>query len=551
MIFETFDGLSGTNRDVCIIGAGPVGISLADELSRLGFSVLVLESGRRTPDPYIQELSRAHLVSPDKHDDMSIAVARRLGGTSNLWGGICLRFDPIDFIPRPGLVDARWPITYEDLLPYYDNACWHTQSGAPIYELSIPGVIAGDNEFSFDTLERAVNEQKSHVTHKQALTRGSGIDVRLTATVVGINFSDNGLVQSVDVVRPDGSQRTRVPVRNVVIAAGGLESTRLLLAAQRNCPERFGGPDGPLGRYYMGHVIGDIAQIVFSNANLAEAFDFFVDAHGSYVRRRFVPSEATQLREKILNSAMFPIVPSVADVSHGSAILSAVYLALACGPFSRLIVADAIRKRHIPPKPVNLTGHAINVLKGLPEALWLSTSFLWRRYLTKSRMPGFFIRSKDLRYRLAYHSEQSPQRDSRVVLSEDLDRTGFPRMRVDLRFRTDDAKSVVRTHELLSDWLVRNRFGRIEWNDPPEQRVNAVLTQASHGTHQIGTIRMGADRNEGVVNRDLRTFDSPNLFVASTAILPTSGQANPTLTAIALAMRMAHTWKANGLPCTA
>ena len=244
---------------------------------------------------------------------------------------------------------------------------------------------------------------------------------------------------------------------------------------------------------------------------------------------------------------MFPIVPAVADSRHGSAILSAVYLALAYGPFSRLIVADAIRKRHIPPAPVDLKHHMLNVVRGLPSAISFSADFLRRRYLTRTRLPGFFIQSNDLRYRLAYHSEQLPQADSRIVLSGDIDRTGLPRARVDLRFHTTDASSVVRTHELLADWLARNQLGRLEWRDAPDQRVNAVLAQAAHGTHQIGTIRMGADRREGVVDRDLRTFDSPNLFVASTAILPTSGQANPTLTAIALAMRLAYTWKTRRL----
>ena len=245
---------------------------------------------------------------------------------------------------------------------------------------------------------------------------------------------------------------------------------------------------------------------------------------------------------------MFPIIPPVADARHGSAILSLVYLALAYRPLARLIVADAIRKRHIPPQPVDLAGHLLNVVRGLPSAIASSSDFLWRRYMTKSRLPGFFIRSNNLRYRLAYHSEQIPQPDSRVTLSGEFDRTGLAKIRVDLRFHETDAWSVVRTHELLSDWLTRTGFGHLEWNVPADQRINAVLAQAKHGTHQIGTIRMGANRNEGVVDRNLRTFDSANLFVASTAVLPTSGQANPTLTAIALAMRLAHAWKVSGLP---
>jgi len=548
MIYETFDGLADISHDVCIVGAGPVGISLAVELSSLGCKVLLLESGRRKADPFIQELSKADIVSPAVHEDMSVAVSRQLGGTSNLWGGICLRLDPIDFVQRPGLVDAHWPITYEELLPFYDKACWYTRSGEPIYELSVPGVATDDDAFSFHTLERAVNRQKLQMIHRKTLAASAAIDVRLCATVVGLDFDQDGLVRAVEIMRSDGSQRMRLRVRNLVIAAGGLESTRLLLAAQHDAPKRFGGAEGPLGRYYMGHLIGDIAEIIFSNTALGCAFDYFIDSHGSYVRRRFVPSQSTQLRENILNSAMYPKVPQVANVEHGSAILSLVYLTLAYRPFGRLIVPDAIINMHIPPEPVRVTGHLVNVVKGLPSAIAYSVDFLWRRYMTRYRLPGFFIRSDNLRYGLSYHSEQIPHPDSRVTLSGELDRTGLAKIRVDLRFHESDARSVVRTHELFSAWLTRTGFGRLQWKVPADQRIHAVLSQARHGTHQIGTIRMGASRNDGVVDKHLRTFDCANLFVVSTAVLPTSGQANPTLTVIALALRLAHTWKLRGLP---
>ena len=107
-------------------------------------------------------------------------------------------------------MDARWPITYEELLPFYDRACWHTQSGAPIYELPIPGVTTNDDAFSFHTLERATNQQKSQLIHRKTLAGSNKIDVRLCATVVGLNFDANGLVKSVEIVRPDGSQRRRL-----------------------------------------------------------------------------------------------------------------------------------------------------------------------------------------------------------------------------------------------------------------------------------------------------------------------------------------------------
>jgi choline dehydrogenase-like flavoprotein len=203
---------------------------------------------------------------------------------------------------------------------------------------------------------------------------------------------------------------------------------------------------------------------------------------------------------------------------------------------------------HIPSKPTDISGHLINVAQDLPGAIAISIDFLWRRYMTKTRLPGFFIHSKDLRYRLAYCSEQAPQPDSRVVLSGKYDRTGLAKIRVDLRFHESDAQSIVRTHSLFSDWLIKAGIGYLKWTMPAGNRIGAVLAQAKQGTHQIGTIRMGSNRRDGVVDQNLCTFDCPNLSVVSTAVLPTSSQANPTLTAVALAMRLAKHWRANGLP---
>ena len=298
----------------------------------------------------------------------------------------------------------------------------------------------------------------------------------------------------------------------------------------------------------MGHLIGDIADIEFTSDALDGAFSYFNDGHGSYVKRRLVPSEQVQLREGILNTALWPIVPPVADPRHGSAILSLIYLALAFEPFAKFLVAEAIRKRHIPPQPVGLGSHLLNVVTGLPSAIRFSVDFLWHRYVSRPRIPGFFIRNKARRYPLAYHAEQIPHGESRVTLAEASDRTGLPRLRIDLRFHEIDAKSIVRTHELLEAWLLEAGLGRLHWRHPPDRRVEAVMQLAQHGTHQIGTIRMGRDRTDAVVDSELRTFDVPNLFVASTAVLPTSSQANPTLTAIALAMRLAQNWSKIAAP---
>ncbi|TGE02594.1 GMC oxidoreductase [Methylobacterium nonmethylotrophicum] len=536
MISDHCEGIETGRHDVCIIGAGPAGLSLALELRRLGLSALILESGGARPEPSAQDLSGADLADPARHDDMSIAVARRLGGTSNLWGGRCLPFDPVDFRPRPGMPD--WPIGLADLAPFLPTACRFAACGEPVFEAPMAGVAVEDDAFSVTRLERWSGRPRFQVSHADALASDPLIDIRLHATVVDIRFDESGAARAVVVARPSGERRT-VPVARLVLAAGGLETTRLLLALQRRRPALFGGPDGPLGRTYMGHVIGEIADVTFASDAIDAAFDFQRDPEGYYVRRRFVPSPALQAEHDLLNVAFWPVIPRMADAGHRDAFLSLAFLALSFDPVGRVLLPDALRVRHVP-KAVARWPHLRNVGRNLPAALVEGTRVAWQRYAAATRLPGLFVRNAGRRYGLSYHSEQSPRAESRVRLGDRTDATGLPRLHIDYRVHEDDARAVVRAHDLFAGWLARTGLGRLEYRQPAERNVEAVMRQSGHGTHQIGTVRMADAPGRGVVDRNLRVFDASNLYVASAAVLPRSGQATPTLTVVALAVRLAH-----------
>lgn len=538
MLIEGIAGLGDGPAPVCVVGSGPVGLALAVDLARRGIRCIVLESGGQEPASEIQSLSDAQRIEPRRHDDMRIAVARRLGGTSHLWGGRCLPFDPVDFMPRPG-IDARWPITYDEMAAWLEAAVEATSSGAPIYRADQPIAPGADADFSADTLERWVNVQASSTLHRHVIRHDPLVEVRTHATVTGMRFAENGTVRSVEVKHSLSGEPVDLPVQHLVLATGGLETARLLLAAAGPDTGRFGSGPGPLGKTYMGHVIGEIADIVFTDAGTAKAMDFHIDAHGSYVRRRFVASAETQLREVLLNAAFWPVVPPVSDARHGNAILSLVYLALRDPRIGSRVVAEAIRQRHIPDPPPPVWPHIANLITGLPGAAMFSANFLRRRYFSRHRMPGFFVQNRARRYALAYHGEQVPNVSSRVWLTGERDRLGLPRLAIDLRFAAADAQSLVKTHHLLDGWLRHNRIGGLEYAMPMEERETAILHQASHGTHQIGLARMADRRATGVVDRNLQSFDAANLHLAGCAVLPTSGQANPTLTAVALALRLA------------
>jgi len=537
MIHAGLDGAEARSHETIVVGSGPAGLTLAMELARRGRPTLVLESGLDRPSK-AQDLSLAEIVDRARHDDMRIATARRLGGTSNLWGGRSMPLDPVDFVPRSFAGGVRWPIDYNDLAPFYATACRYVGCGEAAFTLAAPSLSAANGDFEFNRIERASNRPWFQKAHAKTLAASPLIDIRLGATVVEIEFAENGRATGIVAATADG-RRLRLAAERVVLAAGGLESTRLLLAAQRRRPAMFGGADGPLGRYYMGHVIGEIADVVFDDARIDAAFDFLRDDRGSFVRRRFAPSPSLMARFDLPNVGFWPVAPPIADPRHGSGALSAVAMALSTPIVGRMILPELIRARHLGGS-IDWLAHARNVACDLPATTAFLARFIHDRYISAERVPGYFLRNRARRYGLSYHAEQIPNPDSRVTLAAETDRLGAPRLRIDLRFGRDDAEGLLRAHQQLGLWLSASGFGRIEYRQSEASSVEAALALMSHGSHQIGAARMGANRHEGVVDGDLACFDSPNLAVLGSAVFPTSGQANPTLSIVAFAARLAE-----------
>jgi choline dehydrogenase-like flavoprotein len=162
------------------------------------------------------------------------------------------------------------------------------------------------------------------------------------------------------------------------------------------------------------------------------------------------------------------------------------------------------------------------------------------RFLSKPGKPGFLVRNAGGKYALHYHGEQEPNPDSRIVLTNETDRFGLPRVAIDFRFTQGDVRSVINSHEVLDSALRAASIGRLEYRYPADQLFDSVLAQASDGYHQAGTTRMGADPSDSVVDSNLKVHNIANLHVASSSVFPTTGQANSTLPAVALGVRLIH-----------
>lgn len=536
------DALRALDADLVVIGGGVLGVLTALAAAQKGRKVLVLETGHTAFDATAQTQTDDTVLTPDTHHAGALTTQRRLGGAGHLWGGRCVPFDLIDYAARPwlGMDDSAWPISADTLTPYLAPALHLLGAGQAVFHAP-PAVQPQNPAFVLDRLERWTNQPRIHLPHMEQISKSALLHLALGVSVTGMERGETGSIQALN-LWIDGTT-AQLPVRDVVLAAGGVAATRLLLAMQAQTPALFGGVDGPLGRFYMGHVNGQIADITVTNLGFHNDFDYHVDGHGSYVRRRIAPSDATQQALGLSNMTFWPVVPEIADPAHRSGPLSAVFLGLSMPVLGKKIIAEAIRLKHIGPGPYRRWPHIWNLIRDPVSTLAFVPRFLWQRKYARYRVPGFFLRNPGARYGLEFHAEHLPHPDSRITLDPARrDRTGLPHARIDFRFAPADVAPILRAHTALDEWLRAEGFGRLDYRYPADALGAGVLKEAQHGNHQIGTIRMGTGPSQGpaqgVVDGFGTCFDIPNLHVVSTAILPTSSQANPTLTAAQLGLRL-------------
>lgn len=530
---------------VAVVGAGPAGIVLALELAKHGHSVLLMEAGRESG---AAAHPPAEVVCDDPyHEPMALASQRQVGGASKLWGGRCVPFDPVDFVPREVVGDARWPLTHDDLEPYSQAVCDWLQCGPAVFAAGdlpalsdrtlVPGLADGDVRAT--SLERWSTPTRFGQVYGSALRQRRDIRLVTELNCVEVVCAPGGsTVDRLEAVTP---RRARVTVRaaKYVIAGGGLESTRLLFASNRVHEKGLGNHSGHLGRWYMAHVQARIARVQFSTAPGSTIHSYERDDAGAYVRRRLTFSPDFLVEHGLPNCAMWIVNPPLLDAAHRNGFLSFVYLLLKT-PLGRRLVAERIRQFHVDSgTPTSHRDHVRNVLRDLGPTARLAAGFGYQRYLTRGRkVPGFFVPSESNTYALNYHGEHLPSPDSYVTPSRERDALGVPRLRTHLSLSDRDIEGALSAHRYLDRHLRGQGLGHVEYvYDDPGAAVRASFVG---GCHQAGTTRMSAAPGNGVVDRNLGVHGVRGLYVASSSTFVTSSQANPTFMIVALALRLAQ-----------
>jgi choline dehydrogenase-like flavoprotein len=519
--------------DVCIIGGGPAGLTVARELAAPGRRTIVLESGGDEVEEGTQDLARGSCTAEPITDllgatevDMHLLRLRRLGGTANHWGGYCRPLEPAVFDERPWVDATGWPFGRAELDPYYDRAA--TALFLPDAEfdwehwvdvLGLPRPLLDDEVMATRTFLKLAGSDVGAALQRMA-TGLADVTVLLHANVTSVVVDEPGgeHVERVQAASLEGGSFA-VQATTYVLAAGGIESARLLLASDAVVPDGVGNQHDNVGRHFCEHLVAAMGFAVLTR-----------------------PVEHAELY-RLHDVATSPGYPAAAV----KALITPT--AEAAAEHELLDWEAQIDPGELPLNAPTQTGGLIDV----PDVLPLVDGVEGR--------PGQTV------HYVQVNGEQVPKRDSRVVLSDDRDELGSPLADLEWEISAQERSSMVAGARLFAARWAANGLGRVQlapggFDDEGERREHGELfvvfsldpTQADLdgfpvgvGFHHMGTLRMSTRAEDGVTDADAKVHGVDNLYVAGSSLFPTSGASTPTFTIVALAIRLADHLKANVL----
>lgn len=509
------------STDVCIVGSGAAGLTLARQLAGSTRRVMVLEAGGMEHDRAAED----DTFAIDHHGlPQNSAVASRgrwYGGSTNLWFGRIAALDRIDFEAREWVPHSGWPLSFDELQSWMGTA-------ARILEVPNFDKIRIDAWQPNATIDMVMRDGDGNLgvflwadgmfmgeRAKEMIKRSSNVQLLLSATAV--ELVPNEASSRIDslIVRGPASRRFTVQANDFVLAAGGLENPRLMLASTQRSSAGVGNESDTVGRYYMDHPRGegqaeaDLRRL--PRAALQRLLLLGEKAPSPYgkVQLRVTFPEQMQREERLLNHSLHAHL--VSDVHR-----TAGYESL-----RRLIDRDPSGTSAGPGRAADL----LQAARGSPQL----ASFAVRRLVRRERPSSLVVIDQ---------MEQAPDPLSRVTVDHRRrDQFGLPRLQLDWRVSELTYSGQRRMHQLFRHIVQQAGIDTLRSSILDEPDAVVPLLDMKHPS---GTTRMSLSPRDGVVDADSRVHGMSNLFVTGTSIFPTVGHANPTLTIVALAARLAR-----------
>ncbi|MDZ7773783.1 MAG: GMC family oxidoreductase [Balneolaceae bacterium] len=487
--------------DLAVVGAGAAGITIARRLAGSGLRICLIESGDFEQEEETQSLygGEAEGNIPDE-GYLQTSRQRFFGGTTNHWTGWCRPLDPIDFAERDWVPGSGWPLDREDLEKYYRVAeeLVEVHSFRPLDRIQRDWNRSQEQTYGF----RAPFYQWSPPTrfgqkYRSDLEEAGNIDIFINANLTNIRLGDSRRrVRSLEVSSLNDRQIS-IDAEKVVLACGGIENPRILLNCRDEVPEGIGNEHGLVGKYFMEHPHYDsvgLAMVwdLLSFRQYGPWAEFsFKDRDGVLTWRVFSPDERLQREEGLLNIAIY---------------------------------LDDVMVLNDPDLDEDQRQFA-EALARTSERLMENTSLV-------DRLAGKAIFDITNLYTYRIMAEPMPRASNAVTLVNEQDELGMQRAHLTSQVHPDEVENYRRSLRLLASALGRMGEGRLRLDLDEESTVGG-------GNHHMGTTRMSERPEEGVVDSNCRVHSVENLYIAGSSVFPTAGFANPTLTLVALAARLA------------
>lgn len=504
---------------VAIIGAGAAGITVALELEKHFKDVLLLESGGFEFNQDIQSLYEGPILG-QSNTDIGFSRLRFLGGSTNHWEGQCAPFDAVDFEWIEEKSHSGWPFDLDHLTPFYERAYPYCELGPYQKNAPMPGQVTRARGI-VDSPELALTEFRySPPTRfgqkfRADLESSQRVRVLLNTNVTNISVADGGhSVSSIHTQTLDG-KKLRVRAAAYILCCGGIENPRILLNCNDFFPNGIGNDHDLVGRFYMDHLRVEVGAIIPAKANAG--FDPFSFRYDGIDRVRPALKNAADIVRKASRRGCSVIMEPEFEVNEKllQASKSPAYAA-----FQRL--ARYGMRGQIP--------HSLGETEcAALEDTGAIATVLYHRAVT-SFWKGAHLKTIYVRL----EGEQSPNPDSRVVLVHEIDALGMRRVGLDWQITAEDRQNLHMTTMALARGIGAAGFGRLV---TPGDADPEHLDISTHW-HHMGTTRMHDDPRQGVVDRNCKVDGLANLFIAGSSVFPTGSRVNPTVTIIALAIRL-------------
>lgn len=524
--FNTDQNIKDYSADLCIIGCGAAGITLAKELGGTRASVLILESGGFQFAQDTQDLYRGENDGLN-YFPLEQARLRMFGGSTNHWEGYCTPFDELDFEPRDWVAHSGWPITRKQLVPYYERAQTLLGLSQFIYDESLwPFLHTPPLPFNPKAILHKFWQASPSPARcmgfalRACLEQEDNVRILLHANVVNINASATASrIESVHIRNLAGSHAT-IRARQFILACGGIENSRLLLSANDIKPAGIGNEYDQVGRYFMEHPHTYTAFIA-GNSDELQAQTSLFDEMGQH--------------GKLQNTTIFPGLCISPELQRDARILNCSHtLQKMRDPASAVVsvkqMIAAAKERRIPDDAALKLWNVIANLDDLAA------------YVTEKKTGK--IADEQKVYAVYARSEQEPNPDSRITLGSSKDALGMPRAKLHWALTDLDRKTLMVASRTIGAELARLAQGRMKLL-PWLAEGDGWSADLEGGNHHMGGTRMSTSPLNGVVDANCRIHSMDNFHIAGSSVFSTASYANPTLTLVALAIRLADHLKTN------